>query len=153
LRGAFREAVAAASARFVRSVSNQNLALAELQFSFRPVNAVAEAIGDVLHAVTIQPNDPRFREIEIGVMIRDDRIALDRILEFLRACYAARNHRIGKQGTRARCRIGLEHNEVSARGRVFDGSRHYGRPLACAMWFHISPNKWKGQKNRDEADQ
>lgn len=56
------------------AVADQHLALAEHGGALGPVDRVVHAIGDVNHLVAIQPHHPGIRNIEIRVVLRDDRI-------------------------------------------------------------------------------
>ncbi len=101
-----RHAISTAGPCFVNAIGDKRLALEKLQRLFRPVNAIAEPVGNVYRAVPIQMDYSSLRDIEIRVMAGDHGIVEDRVLQLCRAFDSARNHRVGVNRTRYRNRVG-----------------------------------------------
>jgi hypothetical protein len=76
----------------VYAIGDKHLALEKLQRLFRPVNTVAEPVGNVHGAVPIQVNDSSLREVEIRIMAGDNRIVEDSVLQLLRVSDPTWNH-------------------------------------------------------------
>jgi hypothetical protein len=79
----------------VFAVGNYGFTLVKGESLLRPEHSIAKAVGHVDKAVLIQANDSRSCDVEVTVMLGDDRIAGNRIPQFGGAFYAARNHGIG----------------------------------------------------------
>jgi len=94
-----RHAISAACPCFV-DTGNKRLALEKPQRLFRPVNAIAEPVGNVDGPVPIQANDASLREIEIRIMAGDHGIVEDCILQLSPTLDSARNHGVGVQRAR-----------------------------------------------------
>jgi hypothetical protein len=90
----------------VNAIGDKRLALEKLQRLLRPVNAIAEPVGNVYRAVPIQMDYSGLRDIEIRVMAGDHGIVEDRVLQLSRAFDSARNYRVGVHRTHYGNRVG-----------------------------------------------
>ena len=95
LSGRLRNAVAAASPRLVLSVGDHRLALRQFDLSAGPENPVSHSIGNVCQLVLIETHEPRFGYVEVGIVVRGNRISQHHRLQLCSALDAARNHRVG----------------------------------------------------------
>jgi len=101
----FREAIAAAGASEVFTVGQQRLTGGQGNLFLCPVDLVSDAVGDEELVLAWQAHGADGANAKIGIVRRDDRISMNRGPQLLRGFYAARDDRVGIDGTEGR-RVG-----------------------------------------------
>jgi hypothetical protein len=86
----------------VDAIGDEAFTLQKIERFFRPVNAIAEPVGNIDGAIPVEANHTRIGEVEIRVVVGDNGIVKDRVLQFLPVLNPAGDHRIGIHRTSGR---------------------------------------------------
>jgi hypothetical protein len=102
----------------VHAIGDEAFALQKIERFFRPVDAIAEPVGNIDGAIPIEANHTRAREVEIRVVVGDNGIVKDGVLQFLPVLNPAGDHRIGIHRTSGRQqtrlgRIGIRQSRLA----------------------------------------